>query len=67
MTDTVMTKATPLHPSVQLPVNDLPVTITYSGTLPGSLTTSYQGVTYVQTFTNDGTNITGIGQWEPQP
>lgn len=55
-----------------LPINDLPQTITYSGSLITSIAVTYpnnQGVTktYVQTFTYTGTNVTEISQFEPQP
>lgn len=66
MSDTVRTKYDPAFPSIELPVNDLEQTFTYSGSLVETITVEYQGVTYVQTFANDGVNITSISQWEPQ-
>ena len=32
-----------------------------------TMTVQYAGITYVQTYTNDGTHITDISQWIPQP
>ena len=42
----------------QLPIDSLPGTIAYSGSLVGSITTNYAGNQYVQSFLNNGTNIT---------
>ena len=50
---------------VGLPVKDLPVAITYDAAFVETLTVTYNGIDYVQTFTNDGTNITSISRWEP--
>jgi hypothetical protein len=49
-----------------LPLGDIPVTIAWSGGFPTTFTCSYYGNTYVQTFTNDGTNITHISGWVKQ-
>jgi hypothetical protein len=48
---------------VELPLVSLAQTITYSGGLVETISVSYSGITYTQTFTNNGTNITGISQW----
>ncbi len=52
--------------TIQLPLSDLAQTLAYSGGFISTITVVYQGTTYVQTFTNDGTNITEISQWVPQ-
>lgn len=50
----------------QLPVADLEQTFSYDGTFVETITVVYRGVTYVQTFGNDGTNITTISNWVAQ-
>jgi len=50
----------------QLPIDDLALTFTYSGALVATITCVYQGVTYVKTFTNNGTNITAASVWVAQ-
>ena len=47
----------------QLPLDSLPMTFAYSGSLVATINVNYQGNTYVQTFTNNGTQITGISGW----
>lgn len=49
-----------------LPLISLAQTYAYSGGFLSTITVSYSGNTYVQTFTNDGTNITGASQWVKQ-
>ncbi len=49
-----------------IPLDSLPQTFAYSGSFVSTITVVYQGITYVQTFTNDGTNITAISGWVPQ-
>lgn len=67
MSETVTTQKTDTHPSIQLPVNDLAVTLGYTGSFVTTLTVVYQGITYVQTITRDGGgNATAISQWVPQ-
>ena len=51
----------------QLPIDSLAVTIAYDGAFVQTLTTVYSGVTYIQTFTNNGTYITGWSEWISQP
>ena len=58
---------TPLGSNVQLPVSSLEQVFTYDGDFVETITVVYAGVTYIQTFTNDGTNITNISQWVAQP
>jgi hypothetical protein len=62
MSETVATSTIP-----QLPIGDLEQTFTYDGDFVETITVAYHGVTYVQTFTNDGTNITNISVWTAQP
>lgn len=49
-----------------LPLDSLPATITYSGNFVSTITVSYENNTYVQTFTNNGTVITGFTGWIKQ-
>ena len=49
-----------------LPLDSLTTLLTYSGGFPATATVDYQGFTYVQTFTNNGTNITNISGWVVQ-
>lgn len=49
-----------------LPLSSLAQTLTYDGDLVATVTVSYQGVTYIQTMTNDGTNITNVSNWVAQ-
>lgn len=51
---------------VQLPLESLAATLASSGGFIDTITVVYRGVTYVQTFTNDGTDITAISQWVAQ-
>jgi hypothetical protein len=58
---------------VQLPLNDLEQTFTYDTSFVATISVMYRGipgqsglVQYIQTFTNDGTNITGISPWVAQ-
>lgn len=52
---------------VQLPIEDMALVFAYDGTFVATITGVYRGITYVQTFTNDGTNITDISPWVAQP
>lgn len=49
-----------------IPLDSLPQNFAYTGGFVSTITVVYQGITYVQTFTNDGTNITAISGWVPQ-
>lgn len=58
---------------VQLPLDALEQTIAYTGDFPLTITVEYTDglspasvIDYVQTFTNNGTKVTVISQWEPQ-
>lgn len=67
MSEYVQTQAASGYPSIALPISDLATTIAFSGGFVSTLTVVYSGITYVQTFTNNGTNVTNISQWVPQP
>ena len=51
----------------QLPLDSIEQTFTYDGDFVETITAVYAGVTYLQTFENDGTHITNISGWEAQP
>lgn len=46
-----------------LPLDSLTQTFAYDGLFLASISVTYQNNYYVQTFTNDGTNITSISGW----
>lgn len=50
-----------------LPLSSLPTEIVYVGSFVTEIIVEYAGETYKQTFTNNGTEITGISRWEVQP
>ena len=50
----------------QIPVYDCALTFTYVAGNITELITVYQGVTYKQTFTYTGSDITAISIWEAQ-
>ena len=50
----------------KVPLDSLEQTFAYSGGFLSTITVEYRGTTYVQTFTNDGTNITNISKWVQQ-
>lgn len=49
-----------------LPLDSLPAALVYSGGFISTITVVYAGNTYVQTFTNNGVNITYISGWVQQ-
>lgn len=49
-----------------LGLDSLPQTIAYSGSFVSTITVVFNGNTYVQTFGNNGTNITSISGWVKQ-
>jgi hypothetical protein len=55
---------------VMLPLDSLPVSITYIGSgaaaVPETLTVEYRGVTYVQTLTYDSGNLIAASNWIAQ-
>ena len=63
MSETVQAYNSATGKSVQLPLNDVPQVFAYLGGFLITITVVYAGVTYVQTFTNNGTNITAISAW----
>lgn len=48
---------------VQLPLAQLTQTFAYAGGFVDTITVTYLTNDYVQTFTDDGTNITEISGW----
>ncbi len=50
-----------------LPLESLEQTFTYDGEFVETITIEYVAKTFVQTFVNDGTNITSISKWVVQP
>lgn len=52
--------------NTQLPLAQLEQVFTYDGGFVDTITVVYTGNTYVQTFTNNGTNITEITGWVAQ-
>lgn len=50
-----------------LPIDSLAQEFAYNGDFLETITINYGGKTYIQTFTNNGTNITSISKWEVQP
>jgi hypothetical protein len=61
-----MSETVTANNGVQLPLSDLPISFEYSAGIIATQTTVYRGITYVQTFTNDGTNITSFTPFEAQ-
>ena len=49
--------------AVALPLSNLAKTLTYSGSFIATQVVVYNALTYTQTFTNNGTQITHISQW----
>lgn len=47
----------------QIPLGSCITSIAYDGTFVSTITVNYQDKVFVQTFTNDGTNITGFSNW----
>ena len=52
---------------VQIPLDAVENVFTYDGDFIETITVVYRGLTYIQTFTNDGTNITEISPFMVQP
>ena len=52
---------------VQIPLDSVPLVFTYDGDFVETISCVYRGLTYIQTFTNDGTNITNISPFMVQP
>ena len=49
-----------------LPMDSLAQVFAYNGDFLETITVVYEGTSYIQTFTNDGTNITAISKWVAQ-
>ena len=61
-----MSETVQANDGTMLPLDSITNTIAYSGSFVSTITVNYQGNTYVQTFTNNGTNITVISNWVKQ-
>lgn len=48
------------YKAVEIPLGSLEQTFVYDGDFIETITVEYSDITFVQTFTNDGTNITNI-------
>lgn len=66
MSDTVQSIPSGNNPAVQIPLDSCPQTFVFADGFISTITVEYAGNTYVQTFTNDGTNITAISGWVQQ-
>lgn len=66
MSETVMSMAANGHNAMAIPLNDLAQAFAYDGNFLETITVVYQGITFIQTFTNDGVDITNISQFVPQ-
>lgn len=53
-------------PVVEIPFGSLEQAFTYDGDFIETVTAVYETVTYIQTFTNNGTKITNITMWVAQ-
>lgn len=51
---------------IGLPIDSLEQTFAYSDSFVSTITVVYVGITYVQTFLNNGSQITDISQWVPR-
>lgn len=51
---------------VQIPLDSVEQAIAYTGIFVSTITIEYAGEIYIQTFTNDGTNVTNISGWVRQ-
>ena len=51
---------------VLLPMDSLAQEFGYDGDFLETITVEYEDITYIQTFTNDGTDITAISKWVAQ-
>jgi len=50
----------------QIDLDNVTQAFAYSGGFISTITIVYAGKTFVQTFTNNGTNITNISNWVKQ-
>lgn len=51
---------------IEIPLDSVPFTMAYSGSFISTITITWLTHTYVQTYTNNGTNITAISGWVQQ-
>ena len=58
-----MSSTVQANDGAMIPLDSIPQTFAYSGSFISTITVVYQTNTYVQTFTNNGTNITNISGW----
>lgn len=62
-----MSSTVTANDGTQLPLNDLPATLTYGApNQVATITVLYRGNTYVQSFTWSGTDLTAYTGWEVQ-
>ena len=66
MCGTIQTQALTGKLSVPLPLCSLAQTFGFTGANLTTITAVYAGVTYIQTLTYSGANVTGISQFVPQ-
>lgn len=58
-----MSETVKANDGADLPLDSLPQTLIYDGDFISEIFVNYQGSTYIQTFLNDGVNITYISGW----
>lgn len=58
-----MSETVQANDGAMLPLSSLAQQFVYSGSFVSTITVIYQGNTYVQTFLNNGTDITYISGW----
>ena len=61
-----MSETVQANDGAMLPLSSLEQTFTYDGEFVETITVSYAGTDYVQTFENDGTHITNLSGWIAQ-
>lgn len=61
-----MSETVQANDGAMLPLSSLAQTITYDGDIVLTITVSYAGKTYVQTFANNGTSVTSCTGWVVQ-
>lgn len=61
-----MSETVQANDGAMLPLESLEQVFAYDGEFVDTITVVYAGKTYVQTFQNDGTNITNISGWVAQ-
>lgn len=61
-----MSETVQANNGVMIPLSSAAQSFTYDGDFVATITVVYAGETYVQTFTNNGSEITDISGWEVQ-